>query len=92
MHGRLFVPETLPDGFTLSLVAVRTPEATLEKPWISNESSVASLVYRRGFRSIVVTTRSFNGALPGPGDDPFVRSSRRGTSGAAKCAADGRVR
>ncbi len=84
VHGRLFVPERLPHGFTLSLVAVKTPEVTLEKPWLSNESGVASLVYRRGFRSIVVTTRSFNGALPDPGHDPFVRSSLKGTSSSAK--------
>ena len=32
VRGRLFVPATLPDGFTLSLATVRTPEPTLEKP------------------------------------------------------------
>jgi ketosteroid isomerase-like protein len=84
VRGRLFVPETLPGGFALSLVAARTPKPTLQKPWLSNESGVASLVYRNGFRSIVVTTRSFNGALPDPGHDPFVGSSFRGPSGATQ--------
>jgi hypothetical protein len=83
VRGRLFVPETLPDGFTLSLAAVRTPKPTLQKPWLPNESTVASLVYRRGFRSVVVTTRSFNGALPDPASDPFLKSSPRGTANAA---------
>ncbi len=80
VHGRLFVPVTLPDGFALSLSTVRTPERTLQKPWLSNESTVASLVYRKGFRSIVVTTRSFAGDLPQQVSDPFLRSPSRGTA------------
>jgi len=84
LRGRLFVPETLPGGFGLSLVTVRTPEPTLERPWLPSESSVASLVYRRGFRSVVVTSRSFSGALPDPANDPFVKSSPQGASPAAK--------
>jgi hypothetical protein len=84
VNGRLFVPGTVPDGFTLSLSTVRTPERTLQKPWLSNESTVVSLVYRKGFRSIVVTTRSFAGGLPRPGGDPFIRSSSRGTTKAER--------
>ena len=30
VHGRLFVPAALPDGFALSLAAVRGPEPTLQ--------------------------------------------------------------
>ena len=82
VHGRLFVPSTLPDGFSLSLATVRTPEPTLQRPWLSDESTVASLVYRRGFRSVVVTSRSFRGGPPDPAVDPFVGSAARGTSGA----------
>jgi hypothetical protein len=84
--GRLFVPATLPDGFELSLATVKTPEPRTDEPLISNESSVASLVYRRGFRSIVVTTRSFDGALADPADDPFAASTTSGTPGARQVA------
>ena len=82
VHGRLFVPEALPDGFNLSLATVRIPEPTLQRPWLSDESTVASLVYRRGFRSVVVTSRSFRGGPPRPAVDPFVGSAASGTSGA----------
>jgi hypothetical protein len=82
VHGRLFVPSTLPDGFDLSLATVRIPEPTLQSPWLSDESAVASLVYRRGFRSIVVTSRSFRSGAPDPAVDPFVGSAARATSGA----------
>jgi len=84
VKGRLFVPETLPEGFLLSLAAARTPEPTPEKPIAAGDSTVASLVYRRGFRSIVVTTRSADGAALDPADDPFIRAPTAGTSGATQ--------
>jgi uncharacterized membrane protein len=81
VRGRLFVPATLPEGFTLSLAAARTPEPTLEKPLAASDSTVVSLVYRRGFRSVVVTTRSARGDALGRADDPFVGASTTGVSG-----------
>lgn len=84
VKGRLFVPEALPEGFILSLAAVKTPEPTIQRPLTAHGSTVASLVYRRGFRSIVVTTRSFDGAVLDAADDPFVRASTAGGSDARR--------
>lgn len=82
--GRLYVPERLPEGFSLSLAAVRTPEATLEQPASSRAPPVASLVYRSGFRSVVVTARPLRRSAVDSTDDPFVESIARGTSGATR--------
>jgi len=81
VKGRLYVPETLPEGFELSLAAVKTPEAASQPLAPGNGSSVVSLVYRRGFRSVVITTRSVGGAAIDPADDPFAGSSTYGTAG-----------
>ena len=82
LKGRLYVPETLPEGFELALAAVGAPEATPPESGQS-DSSVASLVYRRGFRSIVVTSRPARGSRSGTTVDPFPGASTHGKRGAA---------
>ncbi len=76
----------------------RRPRSPLSRSLCAgSDSTVASLVYRRGFRSIVVTTRSSGGAALDAADDPFVRASTAGASGATRVVlrvrwTDGRAR
>jgi ketosteroid isomerase-like protein len=79
----LFVPAALPDGFALSLTAVRGLEGAGQYPTRTAGSAVISLVYRQGFRSIVVTTRAFDDAKRAT-DDPFAGAAPAEGSAAAE--------
>jgi hypothetical protein len=102
VHGRLFIPTRLPAGFTLALATAKTGslaspgdslpgvEATLEGPWRSPESDIASLVYRKGFRRVTITCRRVKDATSALSVDPF--SATPGNAARGRSAAVGTVR
>ena len=82
MRGRLSSRRSCPAASRSRWLPSATPSRPGSQPLLADESAVASLVYRQGFRSIVVTTRPFGegrrrGGRPVHGLDARQRRPRR---------------